>query len=165
PGDFVKRFARLLELPYPGGPSIERAAKTGNPEACDFPRAMTQTDSLDFSFSGLKTAVLYRLREDDVSREDLAASFQEAAVDTLLIKTKQAIAQTEAKRLVVAGGVAANTLLRQRLEQEAGVPVSMPPLDLCVDNGAMIAAAGYSRLQHGFRGNNRTRPHPGLILQ
>jgi N6-L-threonylcarbamoyladenine synthase len=120
---------------------------------------------LDFSFSGLKTAVLYRLREGGISREDLAASFQAAAVDTLLIKTKQAIAQTGAQRLVLAGGVAANQLLRRRLTEEAGIPVSMPPLELCVDNGAMIAAAGYSRFQHGFRGDNRTRPHPGLRLE
>jgi N6-L-threonylcarbamoyladenine synthase len=164
-GESFDKVARLLELPYPGGPSIERAAETGNPEACDFPRAMAQTETLDFSFSGLKTAVLYRMREGGISREDLAASFQWAAVDTLLIKTQQAIAQTGAKHLVLAGGVAANRLLRQRLAEEAGIPVSMPPLELCVDNGAMIAAAGYSRLQHGFRGDNRTRPHPGLHLE
>lgn len=164
-GESFDKVARLLELPYPGGPSIQRAAEGGEPDACDFPRAMTQTDSLDFSFSGLKTAVLYRLREGGVSREDLAASFQAAAVDTLLIKTKQAIGKTGAQRLVLAGGVAANQLLRQRLTEEAGIPVSMPPLELCVDNGAMIAAAGYSRFQHGFRGGNRTRPHPGLRLE
>ncbi|HQH54181.1 MAG TPA: tRNA (adenosine(37)-N6)-threonylcarbamoyltransferase complex transferase subunit TsaD, partial [Candidatus Hydrogenedentes bacterium] len=89
-GESFDKVARLLELPYPGGPSIQREAEKGNPAACDFPRAMTQTETLDFSFSGLKTAVLYRLREGGVSREDIAASFQAAAVDTLLLKTRQA---------------------------------------------------------------------------
>ena len=163
-GECFDKVARLLELPYPGGPSIQRAAESGNPETCDFPRAMTQTETLDFSFSGLKTAVLYRLREGGISREDIAASFQAAAVDTLLLKTRQAVEQTGARRLVLAGGVAANRLLRTRLTGELGIPVSMPPFELCVDNGAMIAAAGYSRYKHGFLGDTRTRPHPGLRL-
>lgn len=163
-GECFDKVARLLELPYPGGPSIQRAAESGNPKTCDFPRAMSQAETLDFSFSGLKTAVLYRLREGGISREDIAASFQAAAVDTLLLKTRQAIEQTGARRLVLAGGVAANKLLRTRLAGELGIPVTMPPFELCVDNGAMIAAAGFSRYQQGFLGDTRTRPHPGLKL-
>lgn len=163
-GESFDKVARLLDLPYPGGPSIQRAAEAGDPKACDFPRAMTQLETLDFSFSGLKTAVLYRLREGGISREDIAASFQAAAVDTLLIKTRQAVELTKAKQLVLAGGVAANKLLRNRLTGELGIPVSMPPFALCVDNGAMIAAAGFSRFNHGFLGDTRTRPHPGLRL-
>ena len=163
-GESFDKVARLLGLPYPGGPSIQKAAENGNPEACAFPRAMTQNDSLDFSFSGLKTAVLYRLREGGVAQEDVAASFQAAAVDALLIKTRLAVQQTGAQRLVLAGGVAANKLLRTRLTEELDIPVCMPSFHLCVDNGAMIAAAGYSRFKHGFVGDARTRPYPGLQL-
>lgn len=163
-GESFDKVARLLGLSYPGGPSIQRAAEVGNPGAFAFPRAMTRDDSLDFSYSGLKTAVLYQLQGEGGPVADIAASFQAAAVDALLIKTRQAVRRTRAKRLVLAGGVAANRLLRERLTAELGIPVSMPPIPLCIDNGAMIAAAADSRLARGLVGNLRTVPNPGLPL-
>ncbi len=165
-GESFDKVARLLGLPYPGGPSIQKAAEGGNPNAYTFPRAMRGEDSLDFSYSGLKTAVLYALRDAKapVRVEDLAASFQYAAVDVLLIKTKQAILETGAQRLVLAGGVAANRLLRQRLTNELGIDVFLPPFAYCVDNGAMIAAAADSRFRHGLLDTFRATPVPSLPL-
>lgn len=163
-GESFDKVARLLDLPYPGGPSIQKAAEGGDPKAYDFPRGMTKTDTLDFSYSGLKTAVLYKMREGTHAVPDLAASFQHAAVDTLVIKAKLALQQTGDRCLVLAGGVAANRLLRDRLRAELDVDVSMPPIALCVDNGAMIAAAGESRLRHGLVGTLRDTPNPALPL-
>lgn len=163
-GESFDKVARLLGLPYPGGPSIQRAAESGNPEAFVFPRAMTDQPTLDFSYSGLKTAVLYALRNGAAGVADLAASFQTAAIDVLLIKTKQALVQTNAPRVVLAGGVAANQLLRQRLASELDVPVFLPPLIYCVDNGAMIAAAAESRLRHDFVSDLRTTASASLPL-
>ncbi len=165
-GESFDKVARLLGLPYPGGPSIQKAAEGGDPNAVDFPRGMKKRDSLDFSYSGLKTAVLYKLREDEgISTADIAASFQNAAIDVLLIKTKRAVQQTGAKRLVLAGGVAANTLLRDRLKAELGIEILMPPIDLCIDNGVMIAAAGYYRLERGLVGDLDAVPTPNLPLK
>ena len=164
-GESFDKVARLLDLPYPGGPSIQRAGAEGDDQAVTFPRPMTgKSDGLDFSYSGLKTAVLYELRDRGGVVADLAASFQAAAVDILLIKTRQAIEETGADRLVAAGGVAANRLLRERLTSELDIPVHVPPLSLCVDNGAMIAAAGHSRLMHGMAGDMRAAPTPNLPL-
>jgi len=169
-GESFDKVARLLGLPYPGGPSIQKASEGGNPKAFDFPRAMTGRDSLEFSYSGLKTAVLYALREYEGQDRppaliaDLAASFQHAAIDVLLIKTKQAIQRTDAPRLVLAGGVAANRLLRERLMAELDIEVFLPPLKYCVDNGAMIAAAADSRLRHGLTSDLRATAHPSLPL-
>lgn len=163
-GESFDKVARLLGLPYPGGPSIEQAAKDGDPQAIAFPRAMTGDAGLDFSYSGLKTAVLYELRKNDHAAADVAASFQAAAVETLVLKTGQAIEQTGAPRLVVAGGVAANKLLREKLQAKAGVPVSLPPLGLCIDNGAMIAAAADSRLRHDVAYETTAEADPGLAL-
>ena len=155
-GECFDKVARLLGLPYPGGPSIQRAAETGDPHAISFPRAMASSDSLDFSYSGLKTAVLYKLREDGHKLEDVAASFQYAAVEILVRKTRTALERTELPALVVAGGVAANKHLRERLAADLPVPVFVPPFSLCVDNGAMIAAAGHSLLEHGRAGDLRS---------
>jgi len=163
-GECFDKVARLLDLPYPGGPSIQRAAEEGDPHAVDFPRAMAKGDSLEFSYSGLKTAVLYELRKNGRALADVAASFQYAAVDVLLIKTQLAIRKLGAKRLVLAGGVAANRLLRTRLQAEVDIPVTMPPIALCVDNGAMIAAAGASRLRHGLVGDLRGSASPSMPL-
>jgi N6-L-threonylcarbamoyladenine synthase len=169
-GESFDKVARLLGLPYPGGPSIQKAASGGDPKAFTFPRAMTDTESLEFSYSGLKTAVLYALRafegreRPDSLVSDLAASFQHAAVDVLLIKTKHALRQTRAPRLVLAGGVAANRLLRERLTAELDAAVFLPPFEYCVDNGAMIAAAADSRLQHGLTADLRTTAYPSLPL-
>lgn len=163
-GESFDKVARLLDLSYPGGPSIQKAAEQGNPEAIRFPRAMTTGAGLDFSYSGLKTAVLYELRKTTAPTKDVAASFQEAAVDVLVTKTRLALEQTGAARLVLAGGVAANRLLRDRLNAELHVPVHMPPMSLCVDNGAMIAAAGHSRFVHNLLGDLRATPNPNLPL-
>src|SRR5690606_38458412 len=124
-GESFDKVARLLNLPYPGGPSIQKAAESGNHEAYAFPRSMRGKGNLEFSYSGLKTAVLYALKEsgDRINVADVAASFQAAAIDILLIKTRQAIEQTGARQLVIAGGVAANRLLRERAAAELGIEV------------------------------------------
>ncbi len=165
-GESFDKVARLLDLPYPGGPSIQKASANGNPEAYDFPRAMREKGGLDFSYSGLKTAVLYTLQEakGKANIADVAASFQAAAVDVLLIKTRQAIAQTGAQRLIVAGGVAANKLLRERLQGELGIPVFVPPFAYCIDNAAMIAAAADSRIRCGAALPVDTPPQAGMSL-
>ncbi|HOE66690.1 MAG TPA: tRNA (adenosine(37)-N6)-threonylcarbamoyltransferase complex transferase subunit TsaD [Candidatus Hydrogenedentes bacterium] len=163
-GECFDKVARLLGLSYPGGPSIQKEAEGGDPLAYDFPRGLAKSDTLEFSYSGLKTAALYAWRKGGVNVQDLAASFQHAAVDTLLIKTRIALAQTRARRLVLAGGVAANRLLRDRLRAELDVDLFMPPLSLCVDNGAMIAAAGHSRWLHGGAGSMRVTPFPNMPL-
>ncbi|HOV60572.1 MAG TPA: tRNA (adenosine(37)-N6)-threonylcarbamoyltransferase complex transferase subunit TsaD [Candidatus Hydrogenedentes bacterium] len=148
-GECFDKVARLLGLPYPGGPSIQKAAESGNPDAYVFPRAMRDSDGLDFSYSGLKTAVLYALRDHpDLPVADVAASFQKTAIDMLLERTEQALARTGCERLVIAGGVAANRLLRERV-QDLGVEVFLPAIRWCLDNGAMIACAAYYRLQAG----------------
>ena len=163
-GESFDKVARLLELPYPGGPSIQKASVGGDPAAYDFPRAMRHKGNLEFSYSGLKTAVLYAMQKGEVNVADVAASFQAAAIDILLIKIKQAIRQTSAQRLVIAGGVAANQLLRDRTTSELDVEVFLPPFKYCIDNGAMIAAAGHSRFEHGLTGDFSTTPSPSFAL-
>ncbi len=150
-GEALDKVARALNLGYPGGPYIQKAALEGDPQAFEFPRAMLEPGSLDFSFSGVKSAVLNtlnsaRMKGVSVKVEDVAASFQEAVVDVLVRKTILALEKTNAPTLVLAGGVAANTLLRERLTEVAEVRqvhFSYPPPVLCTDNGAMIATAGY----------------------
>ncbi|MFP6581894.1 MAG: tRNA (adenosine(37)-N6)-threonylcarbamoyltransferase complex transferase subunit TsaD [Candidatus Hydrogenedentota bacterium] len=164
-GESFDKVARMLGLPYPGGPSIQNTAKDGDPDAIKFPRAFAKTDNLEFSYSGLKTAVLYETqRNPDRPIADIAASFQAAAIDILLIKTKQALTQTKAPKLILAGGVAANKLLRERLTSELDVPVCMPAFSVCMDNGAMIAAAGHSRFMRGEYGDLTTIPIPSISL-
>jgi N6-L-threonylcarbamoyladenine synthase len=169
-GECFDKVARLLKLPYPGGPSIQKAAERGDPSAVRFPRGLAGSGGLEFSYSGLKTAVFYEIRkrpeilDDEMAVADIAASFQHAAVDVLISKTKLALEKTGAARLVLAGGVAANRLLRERLKTELNVQVHMPPMSLCIDNGAMIAAAGISRLKHGLTGDFRVTPNPNLPL-
>jgi len=147
-GEAFDKTAMLLGLGYPGGPALARLAGSGNPQRHAFPRPMIASGDLNFSFSGLKTAVLTRVRAmpalDDGARADLAASFQAAIVDVLAAKCAQALDREGLQRLVVAGGVGANTALRERLVQAAvarGATVYFPPLRLCTDNGAMIAFA------------------------
>jgi len=147
-GEAFDKTAMLLGLGYPGGPALARLAETGNPQRYAFPRPMIASGDLNFSFSGLKTAVLTRVRGmsalDDAARADLAASFQAAIVDVLAAKCAQALDREGLQRLVVAGGVGANIALRERLVQAAaarGARVYFPPLRLCTDNGAMIAFA------------------------
>lgn len=154
-GEAFDKVARLIGLPYPGGPSIQRASESGNPRAFAFPRAWLE-DSWNFSFSGLKTAVLRevrRMQEHNRSLPvaDLAASFQAAVVDVLVGKTIKAVQAFGAADILVAGGVSANRALRQAIQTQAPCPVHIPPLALCTDNAAMIAAAGYYRFMAGQR--------------
>ena len=167
-GEAFDKVARILGLGYPGGPAIEKAAKHGNPRRQRLPRAWLG-ESYDFSFSGLKTAVLRlqeRLQAGEESREriegpgsgqrkltsaDIAASFQEAVVDVLVEKTRRAAEEYRAREVLLAGGVAANQRLRQRMLERVPLPVNFPPLSLCTDNAAMIAAAGYYRWLRGER--------------
>jgi N6-L-threonylcarbamoyladenine synthase len=154
-GEAFDKTAKLLGLPYPGGAALAELAESGDPKAVALPRPMLDRPGLDFSFSGLKTAVMLARGEgeiDDERRADLAASFQAAVVDTLVGKTLRAVEQTGLTRVVVSGGVSANTRLRQALGEGAadlGATVHLPPLEFCTDNGAMIALAGARRLEAG----------------
>jgi len=152
-GEAFDKVARLLGLPYPGGPSIQKAAAEGNPQAFHFPRARLD-GTWNFSFSGLKTAVLRLVRSFEEQQQplpvaDLAASFQEAVVDVLLTKTLAAARQFGTQQILVAGGVSANRALRQAFLNQQEFPVHIPSLSLCTDNAAMIAAAGYFRYALG----------------
>lgn len=152
-GEAFDKVARILGLPYPGGPSIQKAAEGGDPKRFEFPRAWLD-GSYNFSFSGLKTSVLYEVNElkkksSDLPVADLAASFQQAAVDVLYKKTIKAAREYGAKEILVAGGVSANTLLRKTFQKQTEFPVSIPAFSLCTDNAAMIAAAGYFRFTAG----------------
>jgi N6-L-threonylcarbamoyladenine synthase len=138
-GEAFDKGARLLGLGYPGGPELDRLAREGDPEAFAFPRSAP--GELDFSFSGLKTALLYRLRDEpDADRADLAASYQRAIVGALTARTEAALEREGLERLAIGGGVAANSELRGAVAQ-LGVPVWVPPTELCTDNAAMIAGA------------------------
>jgi N6-L-threonylcarbamoyladenine synthase len=154
-GEAFDKTAKMLGLGYPGGPVLARLAEQGVAGRYRFPRPMTDRPGLDFSFSGLKTFTLNTWHESERSEQekaDIARAFQEAVVDTLAIKCKRALKQTELKRLVVAGGVSANKGLRERLSlmgRELRAEVFYPRPEFCTDNGAMIAYAGYLRLQAG----------------
>ncbi|MEJ2535291.1 MAG: tRNA (adenosine(37)-N6)-threonylcarbamoyltransferase complex transferase subunit TsaD, partial [Gammaproteobacteria bacterium] len=160
-GEAVDKTAKLLGLPYPGGPALARLAREGNDRRFEFPRPMTDRPGLDMSFSGLKTHTrnLFLDHEgeagDDAAlRADIAAGFERAVADTLAIKCRRAMAATGAGRLLVAGGVGANRRLRETLRREGerhGWSVSFPRPEFCTDNGAMIAFAGCQRLLAGER--------------
>lgn len=157
-GECFDKVAKMLGLPYPGGPALAMLAQDGNPRAFTFPRALLDRDDFMFSFSGLKTAVLYQIRareqelSDNTFRADLAASFQEAAIDVLVQKTMRAVGKYSPASLILAGGVAANVALRNRLSDAAhavGLPVFLPDFAYAVDNAAMIGVAGYFRACRG----------------
>jgi N6-L-threonylcarbamoyladenine synthase len=162
-GEAFDKVAALLGLGFPGGPAVERCARDGDPRAIRFPRTKGARGTLDFSFSGMKTSVLYHLRgqdarpgrgenRTDVRPEDVAASFQEAVVDVLVKVTLEAARRTGAAQVVLGGGVAANTRLRERMEhacRRAGCEAIIPARSLCTDNGAMIAALGTHLLRAG----------------
>ncbi len=161
-GEAFDKVATMLGLPYPGGPSIERAAERGDARAYDFPRSLVREDRLDFSFSGLKTAVRYAIAGqgakidpsalDEQTVANLAASFQAAAIDCLVAKAMQAVRQTGLESLCVAGGVAANRALRERLEKECRqrkIALYIPPPHLCTDN-AVMGAIAVERLRAGL---------------
>ncbi|MCH9691327.1 MAG: tRNA (adenosine(37)-N6)-threonylcarbamoyltransferase complex transferase subunit TsaD [Gammaproteobacteria bacterium] len=163
-GEAFDKAAKMLGLDYPGGPRLAALAEQGDPLRFIFPRPMTDRPGLDFSFSGLKTFTLTTVRKhagdnglpDRQTCADIAAAFQEAVVDTLVIKCRRALKACQRKTLVVAGGVSANKMLRQRLKSRLannGVRVFYPREAFCTDNGAMIAYAGYCRLQAGQRAN------------
>ena len=149
-GEAYDKVARYLGLGYPGGPIIDKMAMDGNPETVRFPRAMAK-DGYDFSFSGLKTSVVNYVRKNpDVADVDIAASFQEAVVDVLLTKAQKAVHEFGAKGLCLAGGVAANSSLRERtlsLALEDDIAAFVPSRSMCTDNAAMVAAAGWWRLK------------------
>jgi N6-L-threonylcarbamoyladenine synthase len=159
-GEAFDKVAKLMELGYPGGVKIEALAASGNPAAFNLPRPRIKEEPLTFSFSGLKTAVAHQLKlhpeilVDETSRRDLAASFQTAVVESLTSRAELALIETGCTRLVVCGGVAANGQLRLALMNQAqaeGFELCLPPLALCTDNAAMVAALGYRRLMAGER--------------
>lgn len=172
-GEAFDKVGKLLGLSYPAGPEIDRLARRGDPYAVELPRPMLEEPGFAFSFAGLKTAVLYHVRKHpDTPIEDLAASFQEAVVDVLLHKALKAAEHVGTRRIVVVGGVAANSRLRERFREECqnrGYELYFPSLELCTDNAAMIAAAAYVRFTQGLdvpdpEESLRLSPRPGLTL-
>ncbi len=162
-GEALDKGAALLGLPYPGGPAIERAAQGGARRALALPRSLLSPDSLDFSFSGLKTALLYQLRGPGAVRPmpelgpqelaDVCASYQEAVVDALVVKLRRAAERHAVRSLCIGGGVARNARLRERLQQDpvlSRLQLALPPAELCSDNGAMIALMGRLQLECGM---------------
>lgn len=165
-GEAFDKVARMLDLPYPGGPEVEKLALLGE-DVHRFPMALLEEDSLDFSFSGLKSAIRNHLQKvpatTEKERADIAHSFQERAFDVVLEKIRRAMSQTGETRLVIAGGVAANQRLRQRLA-ELELDVRFPPLHYCTDNAAMIASSGYYMLESGKRSPLTLNASPNLSL-
>lgn len=171
-GESFDKVARKIGLGYPGGPKIDKLAREGNKDAIDFPRVMLEKGSYDFSFSGLKTAVLnyaHKLeqRGEEVNKADFAASFQEAVVDVLVDKSMMLLKETGLKSLAVSGGVAANFRLKERLKEECdkeGIKFYHPSVILCTDNAAMIAMAGYLNYKNGAVDDNFMKVYPNLEL-
>ncbi|MCB9422141.1 MAG: tRNA (adenosine(37)-N6)-threonylcarbamoyltransferase complex transferase subunit TsaD [Ardenticatenaceae bacterium] len=152
-GEAFDKVGRLLGLPFPGGPAIDKAAKSGNPQAFSFPRAVMD-DGFNFSFSGLKTAVMrqvQKFRPERLPVNDLAASFQAAVVDSLVTKTERAAMAYGVTAVHLAGGVSANSALRQAMKERLNIPVRYPPPVLCTDNAAMIGAAAHWQFVNGRR--------------
>jgi N6-L-threonylcarbamoyladenine synthase len=176
-GEAFDKVAKMLGVGYPGGPLIDKLAAQGNPKAIDFPRPYLEKGSHQFSFSGIKTSVLYYLRKSGFEKTasnneqfiaDVCASFQTAVVDVLIHKLLAGARKYDVKNIVVSGGVSANSELRRRLEVEAKINhlnLFIPELDFCTDNGAMVAAAGYERFRHGFVSSLELTAEPNLQLQ
>ncbi|SDB99888.1 tRNA (adenosine(37)-N6)-threonylcarbamoyltransferase complex transferase subunit TsaD [Shouchella lonarensis] len=171
-GEAYDKVARALSLPYPGGPNVEKLAKEAD-TAIKLPRAWLEAGSYDFSFSGLKSAVLNRLHNDrqkgiETDLPALARGFQESVIDVLTVKTARAVQTYEVKQVVLAGGVAANHTLRKALKTalaDTGAALSIPPLSLCTDNAAMIGAAAHSMWVHGCTSDMALNGRPGLSLR
>ncbi|MCG0278763.1 MAG: tRNA (adenosine(37)-N6)-threonylcarbamoyltransferase complex transferase subunit TsaD [Thermanaeromonas sp.] len=172
-GEAFDKVARALGLGYPGGPELEKLARNGDPQAIHFPRAWLEEDSLDFSFSGLKTAVANYLRQRkeaglEINLSDVAASFQEAVVDVLVGKTLKAALKNMAKSILAVGGVASNRYFRfslKRSAREAGIPVFIPHPVYCTDNAAMIGCAAYYQYLRGQFSSLDLDAAPGLPLE
>lgn len=171
-GESFDKVARKIGLGYPGGPKIDKLAKEGNPKAIDFPRVMLEKGSYDFSFSGLKTAVLnyahnLEQRGEEINKADLAASFQDAVVDVLVEKSLMLLEETGYKQFAISGGVAANSRLRARMGEELekrDIKFYYPETILCTDNAAMIAMAGYLDYMDGVRDDTFMKVYPNLDL-
>lgn len=171
-GEAFDKVARTLGLGYPGGPLIDKLSKLGNPEAIKFPRVYLEKDSLDFSFSGLKSAVLNyinscKMKKVEINNADVAASFQASVVEVLSEKAIRAAKLKNVNKLVLAGGVAANSGLRENIASRAmeeGLQVYYPPLDLCTDNGAMIASSAYFDYIKGYEADMYLNAVPNLKL-
>jgi N6-L-threonylcarbamoyladenine synthase len=171
-GEAFDKVARFLGLDYPGGPEIDRLSLLGDPNAIDFPRALAGEPGFDVSYSGLKTAVINYVRKqeaagEEVSVQDVAASFQAAVVDIQVAKTMAAVEHVSADRVFLCGGVAANSGLRQGLEdacERANVALHIPHIDLCTDNAAMIAACATAMLRRGMYTSLEAAPDPNLPL-
>jgi len=171
-GEAFDKGARILGLKYPGGPEIQREAIGGNPDRYKFPRPTLKRSKYNFSFSGLKTAILYtckKMTSDELlqNRSDIAASYQEAIIDTLLQKLRIVYKKTNISKVSVAGGVAANSRFRVKandLSKEIGLNIHFPKMELCTDNAAMIAMAGYERLQSGEESPLSLAAIPNLSL-
>jgi len=176
-GEAFDKVAAMLDLGYPGGPAIDRVAANGNPRAVRFPRALLDKPNLDFSFSGLKTAVLYHVfgagkkygsvaHLSDGQVSDVAASFQAALVEPLVRKTIRAATEQNVANVVVGGGVAANSALRSSLKQacgDAGLSLHLTPSEYCTDNAAMVAALGFHLLRAGCIADLTLEPRAGLL--
>src|SRR5918996_2698724 len=171
-GEAFDKVARFLGLGYPGGPEIDRLSLLGNPGSIKFPRAMLDEEGFDVSYSGLKTAVINYVRAQEtkgtpVVVEDVAASFQQAVVDVQVHKTLAAVRKTGVDRVFLCGGVAANSGLRSGLATaciEAGITLNVPPMELCTDNAAMVAACGAAMLRRGISTSLDAAPDPNLPL-
>lgn len=169
-GEAFDKVAKILDLDYPGGPAIERRAAEGDPQAFSFPRPMLANSGLDFSFSGLKTAVLYCFNDlkktGNASKKvnDISASFQASVADVLAEKARRALADTRLDRLALAGGVMANQCIRETIRDLAECETFVPPPELCLDNGAMTASAGYFRLRAGYVADMTLNADPNLPL-
>ncbi len=172
-GEAFDKVARILGLGYPGGPKIDRLAGEGNPRAVEFPRVKMANNSLDFSFSGVKTAVINHVhklgqRGEEYNKADIAASFQNAVTDALCSHTIEAAKRKGSKTIALAGGVASNSALRKKMTDMAGregIDVLYPPPVLCTDNAVMIAAAGYFEYISGTRADMRLNAVPSLPLE
>jgi N6-L-threonylcarbamoyladenine synthase len=171
-GEAFDKVAKLLNLPYPGGPEIDRLTRKGNPDEIDFPRSMLRSKDFNFSYSGLKTAVANYLREtgpvqSDQHLQNVCASFQKAAVEVLVMKTIEAARIYQVRHIALAGGVAANSLLREWMKDEASkyhLQVFFPPPEYCTDNAAMIARAGYEYLLRDLVSGIELNAYPALTL-
>lgn len=171
-GESYDKIARAIGLGYPGGPKIDKLAKEGNKDAISFPRIMLEKNSYDFSFSGLKTSVLNYIhnssqRGEEINKADLAASFQEAVIDVLVSKSMRLLEETSIQSFCISGGVAANSRLKEVMKQECekrDVEFFYPSIELCTDNAAMIAIAGYLNYKNGDRSDNYLKVYPNLGL-